>query len=256
MNNSKVIVTGAAGFIGSALSEKLIEMVVGRRLDELYPEHAIGQRKGAVLEVRELSGEGIEKVWGLERGTRARMVLLQRDGAGEGTTGLVQFTGTGKPASSGLFLLSFPVEDVEKLFKTLAGSRVAIVCPPTDTDLPPYGQARIATVRSPDGLLLEFVQWREKTVDGGSQAAVEGNLERGRKTFVEQCSVCHTIENPRGSGPPGLKGVFRQTHLSSSGEPVTEENVKKIILEGRPGMPRIFLEEQQLKDLLAYLKTL
>ncbi|MBI3949275.1 MAG: PD40 domain-containing protein [Acidobacteria bacterium] len=84
------------------------------------------------------------------------------------------------------------------------------------------------------------------------QPAAGGSVERGKRVFQTQCSLCHKISEESSVGP-GLKGILRGPSF-----PTTSEAAKylKLVLQGLPGMPKIPLAEDEMNDLLAYLRTL
>jgi len=79
----------------------------------------------------------------------------------------------------------------------------------------------------------------------------------GKRTFEQQCSVCHTVTDGPPRLGPALGGVLRRPRLHT-GRPATEPVVREIILEGSGAMRafRDSLTEPQLDELIAYLKTL
>jgi len=80
----------------------------------------------------------------------------------------------------------------------------------------------------------------------------------GRKIYDNYCDRCHEPYSSRGKKGPPLKGVFKQQYLPLSGLPANDERVGEIVKYGRSkmeGFGRV-LDDQQIKDLLAYLHTL
>ncbi|MBI3950584.1 MAG: VOC family protein [Acidobacteria bacterium] len=209
------------------------------------------------------SDKQLDAMLGLPSGSRLRGIVLT---GGESLTGKVELihypdlkgreVGDAKPPNIGLFMLSFAVDDVDRLFEAFRKNNVSVICPPTEMEFAPYGKTKVMTARSPNGVMLEFVQAEMGRLDDQtSQAGPSGNVERGKTIFQAQCSLCHKVTEERSVGP-GLKGVLQQPTFSSTGEAATEENLKKLILQGTPGMPKIPLAEEEVRDLLAYLKTL
>ena len=74
--------------------------------------------------------------------------------------------------------------------------------------------------------------------------------------FGRDCGLCHSIGGPWDKPGGSLGGLFARKNLGT-GEPVTEENVRKKIEEGGPGMPafKYTLTRNQINDLIHYLKT-
>jgi len=101
----------------------------------------------------------------------------------------------------------------------------------------------------------------QKTSTAGVRSKAEvnaGDAEKGKLIFKGRCSICHFTTTTAERVGPGLKDLFKQETLPRSGLPMSEENVRKVILEGSATMQpfRGVLKGEQLSDLLAYLKTL
>lgn len=84
------------------------------------------------------------------------------------------------------------------------------------------------------------------------QAADHG-MERGREIFYYKCWFCH---NEFVKSSPQLDTLFTRATMIF-GQPVTDENVRKQILDGSPGMAayKHTLSKADLDDLMAYLKS-
>jgi mono/diheme cytochrome c family protein len=80
----------------------------------------------------------------------------------------------------------------------------------------------------------------------------------GRRIYDKQCDRCHEPYSTRGKKGPGLKGMFQNKYLHTSGLPANDERVTDIIRLGRKEMPGYAqtLSQQELDQLLAYLHTL
>ena len=79
----------------------------------------------------------------------------------------------------------------------------------------------------------------------------------GPKLFAGNCSVCHFPDRKEKKVGPGLMGLFKSPKLPDSGLPVTDENVRKRIINGGDKMPSFkYLKEEELKAIVDYLKTL
>ena len=81
---------------------------------------------------------------------------------------------------------------------------------------------------------------------------------RGSVVYERNCASCHETDNlTLLKQPPKLKGLFKRETLPS-GNPATDEQVRKTILSGRATMPPFgrSLDEKQIDDLLRYLHTL
>ena len=78
----------------------------------------------------------------------------------------------------------------------------------------------------------------------------------GHEIYQTRCARCHHANTTRGLNGPGLQALYKQPYLPS-GAPTNDERIGSVILHGRNMMPASnALDEQQLADLLAYLRTL
>jgi len=78
---------------------------------------------------------------------------------------------------------------------------------------------------------------------------------RGAQVFHQKCARCH---NPTTTSPlngPGLQAITKIKAMPS-GAPPTDERMTYVIEHGRNNMPASQLTDDQLSDLLAYLRTL
>jgi Cytochrome C oxidase, cbb3-type, subunit III len=79
----------------------------------------------------------------------------------------------------------------------------------------------------------------------------------GEKSFAVNCAVCHYPDSRDKKVGPGLLGIFKNSNLPESGLPVTDENVRRRIVNGGDEMPPFkHLSEEELKAIVEYLKTL
>jgi mono/diheme cytochrome c family protein len=80
----------------------------------------------------------------------------------------------------------------------------------------------------------------------------------GRRVYDNYCARCHEPYSSRDKQGPSLQGVFKHQYLAVSGLPANDERVGEIIRYGRGKMQGFSqaLTQQQVDDLLAYLKTL
>ena len=83
--------------------------------------------------------------------------------------------------------------------------------------------------------------------------AEEGQVERGKQLFEAICRRCHVPDSPVF---PGLEGLFKRKGLPFSQKPITEGNVRNQILFGGTAMQPVAISNEELDDLLTYLKTL
>jgi mono/diheme cytochrome c family protein len=80
----------------------------------------------------------------------------------------------------------------------------------------------------------------------------------GQALFQFHCATCHEMPPPDLlKEPPKLNGIFNSKTLPS-GAPATDEQVRKVIVEGLRTMPAFDkrLREDEVRDLIAYLHTL
>jgi mono/diheme cytochrome c family protein len=78
---------------------------------------------------------------------------------------------------------------------------------------------------------------------------------RGAQVYQAQCARCHYATTTAGLHGPGLQAITK-VRAMPSGAPPTDERLTTLILHGRGEMPRSALDDAQLHDLLAYLRTL
>ena len=78
---------------------------------------------------------------------------------------------------------------------------------------------------------------------------------RGADVYQAKCARCHYPTTTRPLHGPGLQAITRLKAMPS-GAPPTDERLTAVILHGRGMMPPTSLSDDQLQDLLAYLRTL
>lgn len=78
---------------------------------------------------------------------------------------------------------------------------------------------------------------------------------RGAQVFQAYCAKCHYPNNTHSLHGPGLQAITKIKAMPS-GAPPTDERLTAVILRGRGMMPATQLTDDQLNDLLAYLRTL
>lgn len=78
---------------------------------------------------------------------------------------------------------------------------------------------------------------------------------RGAQVFVRDCARCHYPTTTQGLHGPGLQAITKVKAMPS-GAPPTDERLTDVILHGRGMMPGTQLTDQQLQDLIAYVRTL
>jgi mono/diheme cytochrome c family protein len=77
----------------------------------------------------------------------------------------------------------------------------------------------------------------------------------GAAVYQAKCARCHYPTNTHPLNGPGLQAITKIKAMPS-GAPPTDERITNVILHGRGMMPSTPLDDQQLDDLLAYLRTL
>jgi mono/diheme cytochrome c family protein len=90
-----------------------------------------------------------------------------------------------------------------------------------------------------------------------SKPAVEWTAQeaRGAAVFQAKCARCHYPTTTSALHGPGLQAITKVKAMPS-GAPPTDERISTVILHGRLMMPAVPIEDDQLRDLLAYLHTL
>lgn len=78
---------------------------------------------------------------------------------------------------------------------------------------------------------------------------------RGAAVYQHDCARCHYPTTTHSLHGPGLQALTKQESMPS-GAPPTDERMTDVILHGRGMMPATPLDDDQLRDLLAYLHTL
>ena len=101
--------------------------------------------------------------------------------------------------------------------------------------------------------------------DSGAKSAAKkntssnsGSATKGKDVFGQKCAMCHNADSDQTKIGPGLKGLFKRGTFSVNNHKVTEDNLKTWIENGDTRMPpfKDALDEQQIRDVIAYVKTL
>jgi mono/diheme cytochrome c family protein len=95
-------------------------------------------------------------------------------------------------------------------------------------------------------LALTSILWQENPYERDVLAKT-GDVKTGRKIFEQNCSACHGLE-AKGLVGPSLQAV----HNRKSDVLL----IRQVVSGKTPPMPKFELSEQQMSDLLIYLKTL
>lgn len=77
----------------------------------------------------------------------------------------------------------------------------------------------------------------------------------GAVVYKNYCAKCHYANNVYDLHGPGLQALYKQKYMPS-GAPANDARITQVILHGRAMMPPTQLNDDQLADLLVYLKTL
>ncbi len=108
------------------------------------------------------------------------------------------------------------------------------------------------------GLLLIAVNVFLGEAAGGAEGRV--NPEAGKKIYLESCQNCH---GPTGKGDSDMAAYLTPPPANLTARATQEKTdvqLRKIILEGRPGTAMTgyegAFEEPQLSDLIAYIRSL
>jgi cytochrome c len=93
-------------------------------------------------------------------------------------------------------------------------------------------------------------------VAAGTKGA-EGEAEKGKAVFAQQCVTCHNATTAEKKMGPGLKGLFKKDKLAD-GKKATEQNIRAQVENGGKGMPayKDMLSPEERNNLMAYLKAL
>jgi len=82
-------------------------------------------------------------------------------------------------------------------------------------------------------------------------------VREGEAIFRQNCTACHLPGSTEVKFGPGLKGLFQQDRMASTGGPVTEEAVRRQIQTPAKMMPPFpSFTPEQMDALIAYLKSL
>ena len=101
---------------------------------------------------------------------------------------------------------------------------------------------------------------------GGADSGIESQSSKvddkesavsGLTVFTNNCSMCHLADSDKNKVGPGLKGLYMLDKTPALGNPLTDDVIRKQILEGGKSMPPYsHLTEKEVTAVLAYLKGL
>ena len=96
------------------------------------------------------------------------------------------------------------------------------------------------------------------TVGLFGQNGPKGDAAKGKDIFDQQCGLCHDATTTEKKMGPGLKGLYKNPKLTTTGKPTNDANVLDKINTGGNGMPpeKDLLSDADKANLLAYLRTL
>ena len=81
--------------------------------------------------------------------------------------------------------------------------------------------------------------------------------QTGEELFMANCTTCHHTDSKNEKVGPGLLGLFKGAKLPDSGLPVTDENVRRRLIDGGDKMPPFkHLTDAELSAIVDYLKSL
>lgn len=87
-------------------------------------------------------------------------------------------------------------------------------------------------------------------------AAAAGDVPEGKARFEKSCRMCH---GPEGQGNPAIAKALNVTIRPFSSKEVqarSDQEIKKIILEGNGKMKPVKLTDTQVVDVIAYIRSL
>ncbi len=114
--------------------------------------------------------------------------------------------------------------------------------------------AYLAIAAASAGLALSLAGCRSLP-PSKSEALWTPEEARGAQVYRQNCARCHYPTTTSGLHGPGLQALTKLKAMPS-GAPPTDERLSRVILNGHALMPATPLDEDQLRDLLAYLHTL
>jgi mono/diheme cytochrome c family protein len=99
-------------------------------------------------------------------------------------------------------------------------------------------------------------QSADQKADKAEESQTKGDPVKGQLLFRSNCANCHNADSYEDKIGPGLKGLFKDPALREHRQP-TEARIRNKIVKGSvmPAIGESFSEEE-LDDLIAYLRTL
>lgn len=102
----------------------------------------------------------------------------------------------------------------------------------------------------------------KKTTASDTETKVESpagppSIVAGKALFTQKCSFCHFTDSTETKVGPGLKGLFQREKMTSSGWPMSQENVRRQLKTPFEQMPAFGgLSDEEIDALIAYLNSL
>jgi mono/diheme cytochrome c family protein len=121
-----------------------------------------------------------------------------------------------------------------------------------------YNSPVLGSPFSADGVILAKTVPRGSDISpAGPDSSTEGLTVSGLEVFTNNCSMCHLADSEKSKVGPGLKGLYSLDKTPALGNPVTDDVIRKQILEGGKDMPPYsHLTEKEVTAVMEYLKTL
>jgi mono/diheme cytochrome c family protein len=124
-----------------------------------------------------------------------------------------------------------------------------------------YNSPVLGSPFSAEGIMPAKTAWV-----GGAESSIEsqdsevGDKESavsGLTVFTNNCSMCHFADSDKSKVGPGLKGLYMLEKTPALGNPLTDDVIRKQILEGGESMPPYsHLTEGEVRAVMEYLKML
>lgn len=92
---------------------------------------------------------------------------------------------------------------------------------------------------------------REKRV----KSTEASDIARGQRIYEKNCAICHFTTSTEKKIGPGLKGEMKRVKFANDWK-VNDENLRRWIESGGRNMPPSPLNREQIRELIAYVKTL
>ncbi len=86
-------------------------------------------------------------------------------------------------------------------------------------------------------------------------AMENGDAGKGKKVF-EQCAICHGAQGEGNDAIAKAYGVKMQPLYSKEIQSQDDAKLRKVIVEGKGKMNPVKLSDQQVKDVIAFVRSL